>query len=343
MDNKKSYITTESVKRILHYTLPKLNRCLNEDHIKDMVEDQIAEYNKFNCFSLLQSITVGSLDEQFFVLDGQHRIKTFEILMKNGYCIGDLQIPVVIYKLQNKDELMSYFQRINKNMPIHPLELEYNYEDWGKTFCNFITKHFKIYLKNDKCRCPHINMNELKTNILARNNLYNYDVNVFCETILQINDYISTSISSNTQLCSQSKKRLEDCEKKADKSNCCVCYLGVWRHYEWLDLALYLLSSKKQLFEINISEFSKEKRQHIPFVVREQVWKKNNLNISDSGLCFVCNSDLRFPDMECGHILAHCLGGNTNLDNLMPICKSCNRDMGIMNLFDYKQMCSGGL
>jgi 5-methylcytosine-specific restriction endonuclease McrA len=40
--------------------------------------------------------------------------------------------------------------------------------------------------------------------------------------------------------------------------------------------------------------------------------------------------------MECGHIIAHALGGNALLDNLMPVCKSCNRDMGTMNLEEYK-------
>ena len=70
MDNRKSYVSTESVTRIVNYILPKLNRCLNEDHINAMVEDQIAEFKKFNCFSMLQSITVGSLDGQLFVLDG---------------------------------------------------------------------------------------------------------------------------------------------------------------------------------------------------------------------------------------------------------------------------------
>jgi len=28
----------------------------------------------------------------------------------------------------------------------------------------------------------------------------------------------------------------------------------------------------------------------------------------------------------CGHIVAHVLGGKSDIDNLMPICRACNRD-----------------
>ncbi len=40
--------------------------------------------------------------------------------------------------------------------------------------------------------------------------------------------------------------------------------------------------------------------------------------------------------MECGHIVAHALGGEITFNNLQPTCKTCNRDMGVMNLNEYK-------
>ena len=61
-----------------------------------------------------------------------------------------------------------------------------------------------------------------------------------------------------------------------------------------------------------------------------------NLNICDKGYCYTCNNELHFKEMECGHIIAHSLGGNETFENLMPICKTCNTKMGIMNLEEYK-------
>jgi 5-methylcytosine-specific restriction endonuclease McrA len=57
-----------------------------------------------------------------------------------------------------------------------------------------------------------------------------------------------------------------------------------------------------------------------------------------TGKCYVCENTLDYDNMECSHIIAHALGGDISLDNLQPCCKSCNRDMGIMNLYEYKNL-----
>jgi len=55
-----------------------------------------------------------------------------------------------------------------------------------------------------------------------------------------------------------------------------------------------------------------------------------------NGKCYVCDKKIDFRDMECGHIVAHALGGEITFNNLQPTCKTCNRDMGVMNLNEYK-------
>jgi len=44
---------------------------------------------------------------------------------------------------------------------------------------------------------------------------------------------------------------------------------------------------------------------------------------------------LMYEDMECGHIIAFARGGSSSDTNLEPICRICNRDMGIMDMRDY--------
>jgi hypothetical protein len=39
---------------------------------------------------------------------------------------------------------------------------------------------------------------------------------------------------------------------------------------------------------------------------------------------------------ECGHVISEKNGGNVTLDNLRPICSSCNKSMGVMNLEEFK-------
>ncbi len=39
----------------------------------------------------------------------------------------------------------------------------------------------------------------------------------------------------------------------------------------------------------------------------------------------------------CGHIIAEANGGELKLDNLKPICVSCNSSMGVQNMNEYIQ------
>ncbi|NDG68463.1 MAG: hypothetical protein EB135_03170, partial [Proteobacteria bacterium] len=38
---------------------------------------------------------------------------------------------------------------------------------------------------------------------------------------------------------------------------------------------------------------------------------------------------------ECGHIIAEAKGGETSLENLRPICSTCNKSMKTINMNDY--------
>ena len=122
------------------------------------------------------------------------------------------------------------------------------------------------------------------------------------------------------------------------KYNCTPCYRGVWRRFEWLDIILANIIQKFDIASISFSEFTRS-RVKIPACVRVQVWNKVNPNndIGD-GVCFVCSEDLKYKDMEVAHIQAHALGGSDHIDNLLPTCKRCNRDCGIMNLLEYKRL-----
>lgn len=340
----KTCVVLEPVSRMLNTRIPRLQRSIDEKHVDEMVQDQITEYNKHKCFSMLQSITVGVLNGDNFILDGQHRLSAFTKMQRMGFPIHEAVIPVVIYNAISKDEISDYYNRINKHMPIHPFEREAAWEDVGKAFCERFATQFSSYMKRGKaCRCPHISMDELKTHLHARNinnrlTAMNRTIDDMWNAVVDINDYMKGK--ANDQMCPKMHKRLQECELKAAKHACNPCYLGAWRRFEWLDLALYRVDNPKAI--LNLAEFNKDVsvRKRIPAVIREHVWKKHNSNVCDAGECYVCKAALRFNDMECGHIVAHALGGATTIDNLMPICKTCNRDMGIMNLMEYKTMLS---
>jgi len=44
---------------------------------------------------------------------------------------------------------------------------------------------------------------------------------------------------------------------------------------------------------------------------------------------------------HCGHIVSHANGGSMHIDNLRPICASCNLSMGTQNMNEFRQQFFG--
>ena len=81
-----------------------------------------------------------------------------------------------------------------------------------------------------------------------------------------------------------------------------------------------------------------DKRVKIPKNTKKEVWKKYNSEETMKGKCCVCDNILDYDNMECYNKVVHVLGGDSTINNLLPCCKTCNRDMGIMNLYEYKKL-----
>ena len=66
--------------------------------------------------------------------------------------------------------------------------------------------------------------------------------------------------------------------------------------------------------------------------LKNKVWAKcvNNL-------CVICEDNITENEFEVGHIVARSLGGQTELNNLIPVCFECNRGMGTKNAYEYKK------
>jgi 5-methylcytosine-specific restriction endonuclease McrA len=71
------------------------------------------------------------------------------------------------------------------------------------------------------------------------------------------------------------------------------------------------------------------KKGKIPKALREQVWLKDMGQVFQ-GKCKVvwCQNNISAFDFQCGHNIPESKGGQTSLDNLIPICGRCNISMG---------------
>lgn len=73
--------------------------------------------------------------------------------------------------------------------------------------------------------------------------------------------------------------------------------------------------------------------------IRKLVWIAYIGEKAGSGFCYCCGSTVITPfDFECGHVQARALGGPDTVDNLRPICGSCNRSMSTMNMIEFQRL-----
>lgn len=102
---------------------------------------------------------------------------------------------------------------------------------------------------------------------------------------------------------------------------------------------LEMSPSDMQPIKLAITIAGKEKglpKKKIPGSLRIACWEKWIGKQNGTHLCICCNQHtISTFDFHCGHIIADCNGGGISLDNLRPICASCNLSMSSMNMKEF--------
>lgn len=84
------------------------------------------------------------------------------------------------------------------------------------------------------------------------------------------------------------------------------------------------------------------KKKSISHVLKRRVWAAHIGEEVGKTKCLCCKlTDITQLTFHCGHIVAEKNGGSTTVENMLPICQSCNSSMGTQNLYSY--MAANGL
>jgi len=80
-------------------------------------------------------------------------------------------------------------------------------------------------------------------------------------------------------------------------------------------------------------------RRPLSLAARMAVWNTWQVGGAEagSGPCHVCSRAILQQDFECGHVVSVARGGSNSIDNLRPLCRTCNRSMGTMCLDEFKE------
>ena len=81
----------------------------------------------------------------------------------------------------------------------------------------------------------------------------------------------------------------------------------------------------------------KPKRKTIPKSVKDKIWNLTFGREAGVGGCYCCQEQIDSKSFHAGHIVSVHHGGSNNIDNLKPICATCNLSMGTQNLEEFKK------
>jgi len=268
---------------------------------------------------------------KLLLVDGQHRIKAMKILKDKGYPLKDLEVHVK-FSSSFKDA-KTYFKNLNIHTDMDPLyksledpfndllvdELKGNLKDQFKDgFCS--NKNGTQYHLDDFLNLFQLE-NLKNTNFVCKNNQIKPDKII--KKIKILNNAMGKYFFENKDYFHKST---------IDKMNKNGIYF-TFKNYNFLECL------KNDVFELSVTpqKIKKEPKIKLPKKTRDRVWDKYVGRTEREGKCFVCKDKITIGNWECSHVIAVANGGKNNLDNLRPLCKTCNRDMGIMNMNEYKK------
>jgi len=79
-----------------------------------------------------------------------------------------------------------------------------------------------------------------------------------------------------------------------------------------------------------------KKKKLIPLTLKRKVWEQQIGEDIGKTKCLCCRlTDITQLSFHCGHIISEANGGEIKLDNLRPICQSCNSSMGTVNMDEF--------
>lgn len=328
---------------LLEVCSPSFQRSINHDHVEQIARDVLADWQQYGTLSIQQSISVAVLrcTTTKHLIDGQHRLQAFGQLIRGDLPqLARIELAVVVYFCENKDEVMFWYSRINHHLPIHPLELELAWNEKIKPLFDFFSKRWRMYLsKSERAMCPNMNLATLKTVLEKRSSLLDHEL-ITPKTLVEDLVALNEEMKRRSVLYVSGNARLQKCVSKNPDD---PCFFGYWKNYEWVDFVLHRRIADLRWETLDwaaldcSSNAAAPVRRSPPQSIRWIVWSKCNDRTSVIGKCYVCSEELTFQNMECGHDIPHHLSGKNDVDNLWPICRTCNRDMGVSRLQDFKK------
>ena len=342
--NSNIYIAFVLGKDLLkHLVIPDIQREINQTRVDELVIKLQEEYSK-NGFYDFGTLLICYYNDNLYLLNGQHRYCALKNII-NIYNIN-ISVKIEVRKAKTKENMEKLWAISNDNREVKLVK-----NSSHQNIINGLRKHLNQKYQNyisdaKKPHKPNINLNHLAENmdrLRFLDILHTLSLGELILEVEKINNYYSKNCY-DIELWKKWKipaveENLDKCMKKSPVNS---LFLGLFQNFEWLQRIMTHLEHNIDYEDMPHYLISASSRK-IGKKLRSMVWDKYNSfsKIKARGdnfaSCYVCRKMLEHENFQCGHIIPFFYGGENTIDNLEPVCGSCNTDMRLENLYRYKK------
>ena len=303
--------------------IPNCQTSLEDNKINDLV-------NLYQKDSLLwrfrNKVVIGNLNKQLYIIDGQHRIHAASRLSDNY----DDDLIFCEYYCKDENSMRKLFEYTNKDSYRNELYIN-NEESIKIKMDNFIKKIKEYYPQSLKYFTNKIT----PTSVLKTYSSFRDDINriKLFEKYDNVEDLIDYILKKN-------KEFYEHLNYKQNLLNNESCYYKN-ELIPLRDEIVFTTNNNNFIDYLNdntirpFHQYRKGKKR-IQKKLKRIVWNyRYPENKSMECPISNCNNIITDEKFDCGHIIAEWRNGETEQNNLHPICSTCNSRMGQMNWCNY--------
>ena len=293
-------------------SLPLYNPPYQTDLDMTKVDAMIESYHLHPEFGRFKNTIVIAIrmtsGMRFYLVDGQHRVE----MMKQQKV--EYPFRVLFYPIYHDDEMRQLFREMN-----YDSHKNASYVSLGTDTAKIADELYDFFKENDY---PFATKKETTESRLYTTRVF---VDKLSEYIKEFKDVESLKHSLHEKQ-KDFLRKVDVSHPYAEEKKCIESrIIFPLKNCNFLD---YLMNDV-------VPEYTGRKRQK-PASLRTMVWAHHVGMHNGVTTCPVCEVRTIYQDsFDCGHIQAKSKGGKDIVENLRPICSSCNSSMGTQNMNEF--------
>ena len=313
---------------------PEIQRIVEPLKVEEIIQYQLDFYKKHNHFNFMASgpiCNIHYLEDNYFLIDGQHRFEALKDLYNNkGH---NISVCVLFVKVESIEELNDNYFMINNNtsLPDFTSYFSINKKIPEQVAQEIQTEYRTVWSQKPRAYRPNLYFNYFQDSLAF-----------ICEklpTITTADDLKNKIYEYNKILAARPKDKFKVSDKIYNKARESGLYLGLLK-YESGEPGDYGYIWAKEIVEYysgeRIKKTIKNKKKSVPKKLKSDIWDKYIGNKIGEVYCICCNKNkICQANFHAGHIISEKNGGSININNIIPICNLCNQSMSTKNMDEY--------